>query len=81
MLGIQKSRTAPCWPSGNGQVERNYRTLMDAVHCYIDSQPKTWDKYLGSLTGAFRSAINRHTGYTPNTLMLGREVNVPATLM
>lgn len=49
MLGIQKSRTAPCWPSGNGQVERNYRTLMDAVHCYIDSQPKTWDKYLGPL--------------------------------
>lgn len=80
-LGIHKSRTTPYRPSGNGQVERYNRTLMDAVRCYIDSQPKTWDKYLGPLAGALRSAVNRHTGYTPNRLMLGREVNVPATLI
>lgn len=54
---------------------------MDAVCCYKDSQPKTWDKYLGPLAVALQSAINRHTGYTPNRLMLEREVNVPATLM
>lgn len=70
MLGIHKSRTTPYRPSGNGQVERYNRSLMDAVHCYIYSQPK----YLGPL-------VNRHTGYTPNRLMLGREVIVPATLM
>ncbi|XP_062589436.1 uncharacterized protein LOC134251086 [Saccostrea cucullata] len=44
-------------------------------------QPKSWDKYLGPLAGALRSAVNRHTGYTPNRLMLGREVYIPATLM
>ncbi|XP_061175912.1 uncharacterized protein LOC133184853 [Saccostrea echinata] len=54
---------------------------MDAVCCYIDGQPKTWDRFLGPLAGALRSAVNRHTGYTPNRLMLGREVNIPATLM
>ena len=27
-----------------------------------------------------RSAVNRHTGYTPSELMLGPEVNNPATL-
>lgn len=35
---------------------------------------------MGILAGALRSAVNRHTGYTPNRLMLGREVNSPATL-
>ncbi|XP_061191094.1 uncharacterized protein K02A2.6-like [Saccostrea echinata] len=81
MLGIHKARTTPYRPSGNGQVEWYNRTLMDAVRCYIDGQPKTCDRFLGPLAGALRSAVNRHTGYTPNRLMLCREVNIPATLM
>lgn len=80
LLQIHKSRTTPYRPSGNGQVERYNRTLMDAVRCYVDNQVKSWDKHLGILAGALRSAVNRHTGYTPNRLMLGREVNSPATL-
>ena len=80
LLQIHKSRTTPYRPSGNGQVERYNRTLMDAVRCFVDNQVKTWDKHFGLLAGAMRSAVNRHTGYTPNKLMLGREVNNPATL-
>ena len=30
---------------------------------------------------ALRSSVNRSTGFTPNKLMLGREVNIPADLM
>ena len=56
-------------------------TLVDAVRCYVDDQPRSWDKYLSPLAGALRSAVNRNTGFTPNRLMLGREVNIPATLM
>lgn len=80
-LWMHKTRTTLYRPSGNGQVERYNRTLMDAVRCYIDGCPKSWDQYLGSLAGALRSAINRHTGYTANKLMLGREVNMPATIL
>ena len=54
---------------------------MDAVRCYVDNQPRSWDKYLSPLAGALPSAINRNTGYTPNKFMLGREVNISATLM
>lgn len=81
ILWIHKTRTTPYRPSGNGQVERYNRTLMDAVRCYIDGRPKSWDQYLAPLAGALRSAINRRTGYTANKLMLGREVNVPATIL
>lgn len=63
-------------------VERYNRTLMDAVRCYVDNQVKSGDKHLGIhvLGGALLSAVNRHNEYTPNYLMLGREVNSPATL-
>lgn len=53
---------------------------MDAVRCYVNSQVKSSDKHMGILAGALRSAVNRHTGDTPNCLMQGREVNSPATL-
>ena len=33
------------------------------------------------IAGAIRASVNRSTGYTPNKLMLGREVNTPAQLM
>lgn len=38
---------------------------------------KAWDRYLPQLAGAIRACINRSTGYSPNRLMLGREVNQP----
>ena len=33
------------------------------------------------IAGAMQAAVNRNTGFTPNKLMLGREVNTPAQLM
>lgn len=80
LFHIHKARTTPYRPSGNGQVEWYNRTLIDAIRCYVDGQPRTWDKYLSPLAGALRSSVNRNTGFTPNKLMLGREVNIPATL-
>ena len=33
------------------------------------------------IAAAIRASVNRHTGFTPNKLMLGREVNMPLELM
>ena len=41
LLGIQKARTTPYRPSGKGQVERYNHTLMDALSCYVDDQPRS----------------------------------------
>ncbi len=81
LLHIHKSRTTPYRPMANGQVERQNRTLMDAVRCFVDSEQDNWDQHLAQLGGAMRSSVNRSTGFTPNKLMLGREVNQPAELM
>ena len=43
--------------------------------------PDYWDKYLQQLAGTLRSSVNRHTGFTPNMLRLGREINQPVDLM
>ena len=81
LLKIHKARTTPYRPSANGQVERQNRSLMDAVRCFVDSSQENWDIHLPQLAGAMRSCVNRSTGYTPNRLMLGRETNQPTDLM
>lgn len=54
---------------------------MDAVRCFVDKSQNNWDEHLPQLASAIRSSVNRHTGFTPNKLMLGREVNVPTDLV
>lgn len=53
---------------------------MDAVRCFVDKSQNNWDEHLPQLASAIRSSVNRHTGFTTNKLMLGREVNVPTDL-
>ncbi len=81
LLHIHKSRTTPYRPSANGQVERFNRTLMDAVRCFVGKHQKSWDIFVPQIAGALRSSVNRSTGFTPNRLMLGREVVAPADLV
>ena len=54
---------------------------MDAVRCFVSKQQNNWDEHLPHLAGAIRSSVNISTGFTPNMLMLGREVNQPADLL
>ena len=61
-LHIHKARTTPYLPAGNGQIERQNRTLVNAIRCFLDKSNTEWDKYLGPLSGALRSAVNRYTG-------------------
>ena len=54
---------------------------MEAIRCFTYNRPNDWEKYLQQLAGALRFSVNRHTGFTPNMLMLGREINQPVDLM
>ena len=81
-LQIHKARITPYRPAANGQEERFNRTLMDAVRCFLGKKKQDqWDKYLQQIAMAIRASVNSSTGFTPNRLMLGREVNTPANLM
>ena len=79
-----------CWKSGRlarlqetlaGLTERFNKTLVRMIKAYLKGEQTNWDRYLGCLAGAYRATIQESTGLTPNLLMLGREVRLPAEVM
>ena len=81
LLQITKTRSTPYRPCSNGQVECYNRTLLQLIRCFLSGNQKSWDEHLQQLAGAIRSTVNRSTGFTPNMMMLGREVLLPVDLM
>ena len=80
LLGISKTRTTPYRPRSNGQVERMNRTILQMIRCFLTEGQDTWDESLSLLAGAVRATPSSTTGFSPNLLMLGREVFSPADL-
>ena len=78
-LEITKTRTSTYRPSANGQVERCNRVLLAMIRCYISGRHTSWDEHL-SLPMAIQYVVNRNIGFTPNFLMLGRDIAVPDRL-
>ena len=81
ILEVAKTRTTPDHPSSNGQVERCNTIVAQMIRCYIQMKNKRWDIDLPPLSMALHSMVNRQTGFTPNSLMLGRETIQPRQLM
>ncbi|CAC5369242.1 unnamed protein product [Mytilus coruscus] len=50
------------------------------IKAYLRGQQENWDLNLGCLASTYRSTVHASTGMTPNLLMLGREVRIPAKL-
>ena len=51
------------------------------IRSYLKGRQQNWDKHLGCLAGAYRSTVHESTGFSPNLLMLGREVLQPLELI
>jgi len=74
LLDVEKLRTTVYKPSTNAAVERFYRTLNSMLGRMIETE-KDWDLMLPFVMAAYRSSRHESTGFTPNFLMLGREVH------
>ena len=81
LLEIKKTRTSPRNPKCNGQSERLNRTLLSMIKAFLRDDQTDWDLHLGCLAAAYRATPHASTGFTPNLLMLGREVRLPTELM
>ena len=81
MLDIDKTRTTPYRPQSDGMIERFNRTLAAMLRNFVSQEQKDWDIQLPYVMMAYRSAVHNSTGYSPNQMMLGREVNLPLDLV
>ena len=80
LLGIKKTRTTPYHPQSDGQSERNIKTLTKMLATVTGKQDE-WDKHLKTTMMAYRATPHESTGFTPNMLMLGREIALPTDIM
>lgn len=76
-LGIQKLQTTAYHPEGNGMVERLHRTLTDSIAHFVRKDGRDWDRWIPYAVMAYRSIPHSSTGYSPNFLVYGREVDAP----
>ena len=81
LLQVTKTRTTPYHPASNGQVERYNRVILQMIRCFVGKHTKEWDRYLPLLVMVTHAMEHKETGFTPNQLMLGHEVMMPADLL
>ena len=72
IAGVEKSRTTPYHPIGNGQVERFNQTLLQMLGTLEDHQKSDWKAQVPTLVHAYNATFHDSTGYSPYFLMFGR---------
>ncbi len=80
-LGIAKAETTGYNPQANGQVERFHRFMNETLSVLAKSEPTQWDRHLTTVLFAYRTTLQRSTGFTPYELMFGREPHMPADVL
>lgn len=51
------------------------------LSAYVNDHHSEWDEHLPYVMMAYRTSLHETTGFTPNQLMLGREVSTPLDIM
>ena len=76
-FNIDKSRTTPFRPSGNGNCERFNRTLLNMLGTLEPSKKPDWKKYVAPLVYAYNNTRHETTKFSPFYVMFGRKGKLP----
>ena len=77
---IDKTRTSPYHPQGNGQVQRFNRVIADTISKYRAEKPCEWDQYLPQFVFVYNTTVHRTTGTTPCSMLYAQEAQYPIDL-
>ena len=80
-LAICKTRTNPYRPQSDGLVERFNRTLIAMLKPLVNENQDDWDDQVDYVVHAYNSTIHASTNCTPNLLVFGEEIIMPADLV
>jgi len=81
LLDVDKLRSTAYKASTNAAAERFHRTLNIMIGRMIDEHHRDWDSLLQYVMAAYRSSRHEATHFTPNYLMMGREVRAPVDIV
>ena len=76
-LQIDKTRTTSFHPRAKAVIERMNRTLLNMLTKSVDDLQSNWTQQLPYVVKAFGSSVHESTGYTPQFLVFGEEINLP----
>ena len=76
-LQIDKTRTTSFHPQSNAVIERMNRTLLNMLAKSVDDFQSNWTQQLPYVMMALRTSVHESTGYTPQFLVFGEEINLP----
>ena len=77
MYGIEKSRTTPYHPDGNGRCKRFNRTLNDMLRKMPSDKKSKWSQFLPEVVYEYNASPHSSTGYSPYYLFFGCEPKLP----
>ena len=77
LYGIQKTRTSPYQPQGNGLTERFSHTLCSLIKSLGVTERRKWPETLPHLMMIYNTTPHSVTGISPYTLMFGRKPVLP----
>ncbi|XP_063820175.1 uncharacterized protein LOC135062022 [Pseudophryne corroboree] len=72
LYGVQKSRTTPYHPQGNGACERFNRTLLQMLRVLERAEKQRWPEHVQELVWTYNNRVHHTTGFSPFLLLFGR---------
>lgn len=76
LYGINKMRSLPYHPAGNGAVERENRSIKELIRSYTVNSQNGWDQFVPQIVHARNTSIHASTGYSPYEMVYGRKPNL-----